>query len=824
MKKGMVLKRILAIVSAVGMFLSPVSAMQVHADETQTANDATYTAWTVDAAATPNAEVGIFLKENGNAAAETVRVYCLNKEEALPTATGAKSDQYVKEEDVDGASLNVVIGARTPMNQESLLTGEALRRKLIAILMNGYKGEGPSNYAKLPDVNLADARYDWSATQLAIWHYTNGYTYESMPDDHINYLLVKTAKLQEGEKLDQVLREQMEAVVSATDAVAETLIGAMPEDWQQTARDCRKAIKLYQKLIGASLTAEEAKQYALNVYTLDESVSTFVTYDKGGHETTLPFQPLADPNLKENEKKNIILSKQKAGGGLELDGAELNLYLIDEIEPEPVLLETWTSDSVKEPDGHLFKVYPGGKYRLVETQAPRNYAKPAESEWMEFTVNEDGTVQLTNGSSLGAAGGNKVVMYNTQISRDVVISKTILGQGNELAGAELSVLDEEGNVVVGPWTSTDKPETFSLKPGKYTLVENQAPAGFEKAESIAFEVTPAFDLLVNGSSVLKLEMKDAPEPKLLFTVSKYGSDNANVDLPGARFIIAEGAKTEAEIKEIQAAETARRTALQAEAQNGADITARKTMSVRAVEEILTEEDAKAGWDTIDREKKFSFDVTTIPENAETTPDGGRVIGEYTLIEAGAPEKYDIDTVGVRFRTVRYMTPGQNGELVPAARLEQFNRGTGAWETVANSHLSITDDPLKPEDPKPEDPKPEDPKPTPPTPTTPTPTTPTPSTPTPSTPVYVTTPVATTNNTPQVAGAVRGQNAVGQVLGATRVAGSPNTGDGAPITLLLVVMGACVACAVVCYIRWVQTVKSYANKRRVRRTVKSRRRR
>ena len=69
------------------------------------------------------------------------------------------------------------------------------------------------------------------------------------------------------------------------------------------------------------------------------------------------------------------------------------------------------------------------------------------------------------------------------------ISKTDITGEKELIGAELSVLDEEGNVI-DEWTSTEKSHTIEgLTVGKeYILHENLAPLGFVKSTDIKFTV------------------------------------------------------------------------------------------------------------------------------------------------------------------------------------------------------------------------------------------------------------------------------------------------------------------------------------------------
>ncbi|QRV02116.1 Cys-Gln thioester bond-forming surface protein [Arcanobacterium phocisimile] len=96
----------------------------------------------------------------------------------------------------------------------------------------------------------------------------------------------------------------------------------------------------------------------------------------------------------------------------------------------------------------------------------------------------------------------------------VNFSKVIAGQGDELKGAALKIVKgdkADGSDVVAEWISTGAVKTFELNEGIYTLVEDQAPLGFLKAEAITFRVTNTVDskkieILQNGVWV---EAKDS---------------------------------------------------------------------------------------------------------------------------------------------------------------------------------------------------------------------------------------------------------------------------------------------------------------------------
>ena len=86
----------------------------------------------------------------------------------------------------------------------------------------------------------------------------------------------------------------------------------------------------------------------------------------------------------------------------------------------------------------------------------------------------------------------------------VGFTKTDLTSGEELSGATLSVLDEEGNLIE-TWTSeAGKPHVIErLHVGEtYTLKEEFAPYGYLQAEEIRFTVSDTGELQ-------EVEMQDA---------------------------------------------------------------------------------------------------------------------------------------------------------------------------------------------------------------------------------------------------------------------------------------------------------------------------
>ena len=119
-----------------------------------------------------------------------------------------------------------------------------------------------------------------------------------------------------------------------------------------------------------------------------------------------------------------------------------------------------------------------GTYTLTEKSAPKGY-EVAES--ITFVIKNGELVEDEN------AGDGIVTMKDEQKQTDVQISKVDAGAGTELAGATLTLTKEGQEEAVDSWLSDGNIHTVAgLTDGIYTLVEESAPDGYKKAESITF--------------------------------------------------------------------------------------------------------------------------------------------------------------------------------------------------------------------------------------------------------------------------------------------------------------------------------------------------
>lgn len=177
-----------------------------------------------------------------------------------------------------------------------------------------------------------------------------------------------------------------------------------------------------------------------------------------------------------NDTTITEFSKTDITGQKELEGAKLTV-----IDKDGNVIDTWISGEVT----HKIEGLTAGEtYILREEICPNGFVKSTD---ISFTIKNTNEVQKV-----------------TMIDKILEIVKTDLVTGEELEGAELKVVDEEGNVI-DEWTSSKEPHIVSgLEEGKkYKLIEVTAPYGYELTEEIEFEVT-------TDKETQRLEMKDMP--------------------------------------------------------------------------------------------------------------------------------------------------------------------------------------------------------------------------------------------------------------------------------------------------------------------------
>ncbi|MBR0163205.1 MAG: Cys-Gln thioester bond-forming surface protein [Lachnospiraceae bacterium] len=742
---GKGIKRLIAFGMAAALVASPLLSRTVQADETL------YKAWKVakGGSTDPSKPVGFFIKQQDDENAEEMIAYCLNATDQMPdelsvvdnTATQPKDRSInYRKKTVDQSNIYSVIGDKKQTAEETPEKGEAVRRNLLSVLRDGYRGPGKTS---VHSSTLTDERVYWAVTQLAVWHYTNGKNPDNLDEIAAEFALEWV--LPEDDLNPQPLWQYMKE----TDETArQTLRIAFSPEEEQLLNQIEEGVKVYQALVSASLSTEEAARYVLDVFV-----------KSGKNSKSQEYQNLANFNIvSEQQKKPVVLSKQEAGGGSELPGATLRLFIVDTLSGTATLVENGEWISGTQPT--TFEVYPGATYRLEETQAPENYVLPdpqkLRTEWIEFRVDANGQATLTNGSSLGAEKNGVIVMYNNKKpNTPVTFSKTALGQGAELPGATIEVwkTDENGNpagtAAWKSWVSTGQAHVIDeVFEGYYLMREIRTPYGYEIAEDVRFHVTEQATLEVYGPNGWSTEqhvlMEDAESPHCPVKFLKVKKEDGQ-PLAGAVLQVKYG---DTVVKEW---------------------TSTGQPEVIELPEVFTDEDG---------DRKDDTDYT-----------------EYTFVEKTAPAGYLKTNETVTFRVTR--TTDASGNV---SAVVQTKDAAGNWTDAGDTlvfELANEKEPGNPGTPPSNPPTPPgNPPSNPPT--------------NPGTPTTPTTPVTPTTNTPAtpgVLGAQRTQPEDGQqaVLGARRT--GVQTSDASPVKLLLVVMSLAGAGLIMAVAQWTKPQKA-----------------
>ena len=290
-------------------------------------------------------------------------------------------------------------------------------------------------------------------------------TEETAPDGYVKATSI-TFKVENTKEVQHVQMKDKIVDMSKVDIGGEEVEGAEIEVFDEDGNivDEWTSSKDEHKINGL----EEGKKY-----TLHEEVAP----DGFVKATDVEFEVTTD---KENQHIELIdkvveISKEDIAGK-EIEGAKLQV-----LDKDNNVVDEWTSGKETHKVTGLTE---GETYKLHEEVAIGDYVKASD---IEFKVTTDKETQ-------------KVVM----IDKLVEIVKTDLVTGEEIEGAELQVIDEEGNII-DEWTSTKEPHKVpGLEEGKkYTLIEKTAPYGYELTEKIEFEVT-------TDKETQKVKMKDMP--------------------------------------------------------------------------------------------------------------------------------------------------------------------------------------------------------------------------------------------------------------------------------------------------------------------------
>lgn len=210
------------------------------------------------------------------------------------------------------------------------------------------------------------------------------------------------------------------------------------------------------------------------------------------------------------QKVEINVEKQDAENGATVAGAGFGIYNAEDLVNDEgkiiVKADTLLQEMTSDENGNVTFTLdlPLGKYYVKELKAPAGFVSSDE------ILNFDASYQ----------GQNTTVVSLKEVKKNqpttVEITKSDITTGTELDGANMKVLDKEGNVI-DEWTSVkDQPHVIKrLVVGEeYTLREEIAPYGYLKATDVKFR-------LEDTAEIQKVEMKDEV-PMGLLIINKKG--------------------------------------------------------------------------------------------------------------------------------------------------------------------------------------------------------------------------------------------------------------------------------------------------------------
>ena len=199
----------------------------------------------------------------------------------------------------------------------------------------------------------------------------------------------------------------------------------------------------------------------------------------------------------QRQKVSLSLLKKDAETGKPLEGVVFGLYAQEDIKnaagevvvEKDALIELGTTDE----EGKLvFQAdLPHGKYYIQEVEHKPGYL-PNDEVYSFDASYTDQTLEL--------------LAFSEEISNQPTITeftKVDLTGGQEIEGAKMQILDQDGKVVE-EWVSKKEPHVvYALEPGEYVLHEEQAPTeqGYVRAEDVKFVVEETGD-------VQKVKMED----------------------------------------------------------------------------------------------------------------------------------------------------------------------------------------------------------------------------------------------------------------------------------------------------------------------------
>ena len=216
-----------------------------------------------------------------------------------------------------------------------------------------------------------------------------------------------------------------------------------------------------------------SKQLELGQYIVKEiTAPDGYVLDTTEHAVTLDDSHTSVNVAVQNQKNALVLQKVSKNDGTVMEGVTFHIWNDDKSYDKTQKTDSngrITIDGVKD-----------GTWHYQETATKDGYV--LDNAVKDFTVS-DGKV---NGQS-----NLTITVENDYTKLD--LAKVDSGTGENISGAKLSLLDSNGRLVES-WTSGSTPHRIEkLKPGQYTLCEDQAPDHYKLADPITFTLESKAD-------------------------------------------------------------------------------------------------------------------------------------------------------------------------------------------------------------------------------------------------------------------------------------------------------------------------------------------
>lgn len=244
-------------------------------------------------------------------------------------------------------------------------------------------------------------------------------------------------------------------------------------------------------LPGAEFNIKDAAGNIVTTIKTGEEGSASATLVPGNYTLVETKAPLGY-KLSEKEIPFVIEKGQTATKEIKVENSvikgEVEITKVDKYDNSKVLpgAEFNIKDSngkvvtklTTDKEGKAITQLIPGEYTLEEIKAPENYELSKEVK--KFSVVLGGTSKLN-------------IVFENKIKEGTVIINKVDAQDKNilLEGAIFTIKDKDGKLVAEVTTDKEGVAKLSLLPGEYTMVEKQAPTGYElNIKEIKFSISP----------------------------------------------------------------------------------------------------------------------------------------------------------------------------------------------------------------------------------------------------------------------------------------------------------------------------------------------